>query len=64
MLKYLHEYLIIKTRLYNSEIELLLNLNENGLKLLSMVYTRFLIKHLKIPAYCISNRYLIKEAVS
>jgi len=60
MLEFLQEYLVISRGLYNNEIELLLNLNENGLQLLSMVYTRFLIKHLKIPANYIVNRSLIK----
>ena len=64
MLKYLQEYLVISSGLYNNEIELLLNLNENGLQILSMEYTRFLIKYMKIPANYIVNRSLIKEAVS
>ncbi|KAL4496113.1 hypothetical protein ABPG72_015535 [Tetrahymena utriculariae] len=61
MLKYLHQNLILKN--YNNEIELILNMNENNLELLSSQYVLYIFKQEGIPPNYILNRTLIKQAV-
>ncbi|EAR90628.2 polycystin cation channel protein (macronuclear) [Tetrahymena thermophila SB210] len=61
MLKYLHQNLILKN--YNNEIELILNMNENNLELLSSKYVLYIAKYERIPPNYILNRTLIKQVV-
>ncbi|KAL4468506.1 hypothetical protein ABPG74_005009 [Tetrahymena malaccensis] len=61
MLKYMHQNLILKN--YNNEIELILNMNENNLELLSSKYVFYIVKYEGIPPNYILNRTLIKQVV-